>query len=116
MRKLTDLLLANLCERIDGLALNGHPTQRLPHNLNIYIPGIESRAFIAGLKELAIATGSACTSASVEPSHVITALGFGDQRVQWSLRFGLNRGNDQEQVECAVEVVAKRVGQLRRLL
>ena len=69
MRKLTELLLASLRERIDGLALNGHPTERLPHNLNIYIPSIESRAFITGLKELAIATGSACTSASVEPSH-----------------------------------------------
>jgi cysteine desulfurase len=107
MRNLTDLLLAGLRERIDGLALNGHPTERLPHNLNIYIPGIESRAFIAGLKDLAIATGSACTSASVEPSHVITALGFGEQRAHGSLRFGLGRGNDQSQVKCAMELVAK---------
>ena len=83
---------ASLRERIGGLTLNGHPTERLAHNLNIYIPGIESRAFIAGLKELAIATGSACTSASVEPSHVITALGFGEQRAHGSLRFGLGRG------------------------
>lgn len=116
MRRLTELLLAGLRERIDALALNGHPTERLPHNLNIYIPGIESRAFIAGLKDLAIATGSACTSASVEPSHVIMALGFGEQRAHGSLRFGLGRGNDQEQVEHALELVARRVEQLRRFV
>ena len=116
MRKLTELLLAGLRERIDGLTLNGHPTERLPHNLNIYIPGVESRAFIAGLKDLAIATGSACTSASVEPSHVIMALGFGEQRAHGSLRFGLGRGNDQQQVEHALELVARRVEQLRRLV
>jgi len=71
---------------------------------------------LAGLKELAIATGSACTSASVEPSHVITALGFGEQRAHGSLRFGLGRGKDQAQVEYAVELVVKRVEQLRRLV
>jgi cysteine desulfurase len=105
LRRLTDLLFAGLRERIDGVALNVHPTERLPHNLNVYIPGVESRAFIAGLKDLAIATGSACTSASVEPSHVITALGFGEQRTHGSLRFGLGRGNDEGQVGDVVEMV-----------
>jgi cysteine desulfurase len=115
LRDLSEMLWEGLRERIDGVERNGHPSERLPHNLNVYIPGIESRAFIAGLKELAIATGSACTSASVEPSHVITALGFGEQRAHGSLRFGLGRGNDAQQVEHAVGLVAKRVEQLHRL-
>ncbi len=109
-------LFAGLQERIAGLELNGHPTERLPHNLNVYIPGVESRAFIAGLKDLAVATGSACTSASVEPSHVIMALGFGEERAHCSLRFGLGRSNDAEQVAYTIEIVARRVAELRVLL
>jgi cysteine desulfurase len=112
LRAWTEQLYAGLRERIEGLELNGHPTERLPHNLNIYIPGIESRAFIAGLKDLAVATGSACTSASVEPSHVIMALGHGATRAHCSLRFGLGRSNDAAQVAAAVEVVSSRIGQL----
>ncbi len=116
LRAWTEQLFAGLQERIVGIALNGHPTERLSHNLNIYIPGVESRAFIAGLKDLAVATGSACTSASVEPSHVITALGFGEARAHSSLRFGLGRSNDAEQVACAVDLVARRVKALQALM
>lgn len=116
LRVWTEQLFAGLQERIEGIALNGHPTDRLPHNLNIYIPGVESRAFITGLKELAIATGSACTSASVAPSHVIMALGFDEERAHSSLRFGLGRTNDKEQVELAISLVTKRVLRLRSLI
>jgi cysteine desulfurase len=105
LRTLTERFFSGLQERIEGIELNGHPTERLPHNLNIYIPGVESRAFITGLKDLAIATGSACTSASVEPSHVIVSLGFGEQRAHSSLRFGLGRDTDSEQVATAVNIV-----------
>ncbi len=115
LRNLRDQLWQLLQTHIDGVALNGHPDARLPHNLNVYIPGIESRAFIAGLKELALATGSACTSAAVEPSHVIMALGFGEERAHGSLRFGLGRSNDAAQVARAAEVVVGRVEQLRAL-
>lgn len=115
-REWTARLLAGLQDRIAGIALNGHPTDRLAHNLNIYIPGIESRAFIAGLRDLAIATGSACTSASVEPSHVIMALGFGEARAHGSLRFGLGRANTGEQIDIAIAIVAERVAKLRALV
>ena len=115
LRTWTAQLFAGLQERITGIALNGHPTERLPHNLNVYIPGVESRAFIAGLQDLAIATGSACTSASVEPSHVITALGFGEERAHCSLRFGLGRNNDAAQVSYVIALVAQRVAELRAL-
>ena len=112
----TEQFFAGLQQRITGIALNGHPTKRLPHNLNIYIPGVESRAFIAGLKDLAVATGSACTSASVEPSHVIMALGFGEERAHGSLRFGLGRSNDVAQTEQAIKLVSSRSIKLRSLL
>ena len=115
LRGLTELLWAGLRERVAGIERNGHPEERLPHNLNVYIPDIESRAFIAGLDELAIATGSACTSASVLPSHVITALGYGETRAHGSLRFGLGRGNDEAQVRRAAELVGQRVAQLRAM-
>lgn len=110
----THELFTELQEHIEGVELNGHPTERLPHNLNVYIPGVESRAFIAGLKDLAVATGSACTSASVEPSHVIMALGFGEARAHSSLRFGLGRSNEG-QVQVAIGMVTKRVLDLRAL-
>ena len=112
----TEQFFAGLQQRITGIALNGHPTKRLPHNLNIYIPGVESRAFIAGLKDLAVATGSACTSASVAPSHVIMALGFGEERAHCSLRFGLGRSNNAEQVAYVVEIVTRRVAELQAMI
>ncbi|MBX0330253.1 aminotransferase class V-fold PLP-dependent enzyme [Oscillochloris sp. ZM17-4] len=116
LRARTAQLFAGLQQRIAGVALNGHPSERLPHNLNIYIPGVESRAFIAGLKDLAVATGSACTSASVEPSHVISALGFGEERAHRSLRFGLGRSNDAAQVDAAIAIVARRAAELRAMI
>ncbi len=111
----TEQMFHELQEQIGPLDLNGHPTSRLPHNLNLSIPGIESRSFIVGMDDLAISTGSACTTAAVEPSHVILALGSGEERAHSSLRFGLGRSNDAEQVAYAVELVVKRVKQLRVL-
>ncbi len=114
-KRWTEQLWHALQERIPPIERNGHPTERLPHNLNLYIPGIESRSFIVGMDELAISTGSACTSAKVAPSHVIKALGFGEERAHASLRFGLGRNNSDEQVEQAIEIVVRRVNQLRPL-
>jgi cysteine desulfurase len=111
----TEELWHALQERIPPIERNGHPRECLPHNLNLYIPGIESRSFIVGMDELAISTGSACTSAKVEPSHVIKALGFGEERAHASLRFGLGRSNSDEQVARAIEIVVRRVNQLRPL-
>ncbi|MEF8795163.1 MAG: cysteine desulfurase family protein [Salinivenus sp.] len=79
----TDRMFDRLQDELGDVERNGHPEQRLAHNLNVYIPGIESRALIVDLKETAIATGSACTSADVEPSHVITAM-YDDQRAHSS--------------------------------
>lgn len=113
-RAWTDRLLAGLQERLGEVLLNGHPTRRLPHNLNVSIPGIESRALVVELKDsVALATGSACTSASVEPSHVIEALGFGEDRAHHAVRLSVGRANTDGQIDEAVDRIAAAVESLR---
>ena len=99
---------------IDGIERNGHPTQRLPHNLNVFIPGIESRALVLDLNQIvAFSTGSACTTANVEPSHVILALGFGEGRSYSSLRFGIGKFISKDDV---VYVTKQVVSATRKLI
>lgn len=110
----TAQLLAGLRERLGEVLLNGHATKRLPHNLNISIPGVESRALVVELKDsVALSTGSACTSASVEPSHVIEALGFGEARAHHSVRLSVGRSNSTEQISEVVVRVADAVHALK---
>jgi cysteine desulfurase len=111
-REWTDQMFDQLQDELGDVERNGHPTERLAHNLNVYIPGIESRALIVDLKETAIATGSACTSADVEPSHVITAM-HDEQRAHSSIRISVGRANDTEQIDEAAGRIAEAVDQLR---
>jgi len=116
LRGLRDRLWAGIQAELDDVQLNGHPTQCLPHNLNIAIPGIESRALLMQLKnDVALSTGSACTTAKVEPSHVILAMGYGDKRAHCSVRFGLGRGNTEYDVAFVIERLVIAVQNLRRL-
>lgn len=101
----TQHLYERLRKEIEGVQLNGHPTQRLPHNLSVSIPGIDAKALIMNLEGVAISTGSACTAASVEPSHVILALGFGEERAHSAIRIGVGRSNNELQIELAVKQV-----------
>lgn len=114
-RQWTERMLTRLQAELGDVCLNGHPTERLPHNLNVSIPGVKARALIPQLKDVALATGSACTSAEVKPSHVIQALGFGDGRAHSALRISVGRFNTDEQVETAVEKLSKAVKGLQRL-
>ena len=98
-RQWTQMMLKQLQEQLGDVELNGHPTQRLPHNMNVSIKGIESRSLIVQLKNIAISTGSACTSASVDPSHVILALGFGEERAHNAIRVGVGRINDEADID-----------------
>ena len=110
----TDRLLAGLSEGIGEVRLNGHPTNRLPHNLNVSIPDVESRALVVELKDsVALATGSACTSASVEPSHVIEALGFGGDRAHHAVRLSVGRANTADHVDEVISRVVTAVESLR---
>ena len=108
-------MLERLQTEFGEVYLNGHPTERLPHNLNISIPGIKARALIPQLKGVALATGSACTSAEVKPSHVIQALGFGDERAHSALRISVGRFNTDEQIEIALSRLIATVQPIRQL-
>lgn len=101
-----------LSKDVPGIQLNGHPENRLPNNLNISLPGIESRALIVKLKEVAIATGSACTSAKVEPSHVIKSLGFGDQRAHNAVRISFGRRNNQKEIDHSLQHLVSNIKKL----
>lgn len=113
--KWSKYFLSKLRDEIGEVHLNGHPEKRLPNNLNISIPGIESRALIVKLKEIAVATGSACTSAKVEPSHVIKELGFGEQRAHNALRISFGRGNTQKEIDEALKHLIANIKRLNAL-
>jgi cysteine desulfurase len=96
---LRDFMFNSMNKALPEVVLNGHPTQRLPGNLNISLPGIESEKILnAFRKEIAISSGAACTSASSEPSHVLRAIGLQRELIHCSLRFGIGRFNTIEEV------------------
>lgn len=97
------------------LLLNGHPTERLVHNLNVSIPGLESKALIVQLKDIAISAGSACTTTSVEPSHVILALGSGEERAHSAIRISVGRFNTLAQVKSAAKTLAKTIESILKI-
>jgi cysteine desulfurase len=113
IRQLRDRLWAGLCERVDGLHLNGHPEYRLAGNLNVSVEGVDGDALMMGFKDIAVSSGSACTSADPEPSHVLRAMGRSDALTRASLRFGLGRFNTAAEIEYAVGYVAETVDRLR---
>ncbi|MEX0723909.1 MAG: cysteine desulfurase family protein [Gracilimonas sp.] len=116
LRKLRDQLFEGLKKEIDGIEINGHPEKRLPHNLNIYIPGIEARSLLVQINdEIALSTGSACSTSKVEPSHVIEALGFDDGRAYKSLRFGLGRNASGHSVEKVSSIIVEYLKKLSAL-
>ncbi len=105
-RQWTDAMFEQLRAELGDVERNGHPTQRLAHTLNVYIPGVESRALIIQLPDVAIATGSACTSASVEPSHVIMALNLNKDRAHDSIRISVGRFTSNEHTLRATKKIA----------
>ena len=117
LKELRDQLWRGLQASIEDIEINGHPTQRLPHNLNVFIPSIESRALVVELKyEIAMSTGSACTTAKVEPSHVILALGYKEDRAYKTVRFGLGRNNTEIEVDTVVTQLPRKLQHLKTSL
>lgn len=108
-RRLKDRLAA----AVPGAVFNGHPERRIPGNLNVAIPGVEAQALLRALPELALATGSACTSAEVEPSYVLRALGLPDALAAGALRIGLGRMTTVSEVDRAAALIAAAVSRLR---
>jgi cysteine desulfurase len=111
--ELRDKLQAGIFERLDEVYLNGHPTERLPGNLNVSFAYVEGESLLMGIGDVAVSSGSACTSATLEPSYVIRALGIDDELAHSSIRFGLGRFNTDEEVDFVTDRVSKEVKRLR---
>src|SRR5947209_4147965 len=95
--------------------LNGHPTERLPGNLNLSFAYVEGEGLMMGIKDIAVSSGSACTSASLEPSYVLKALGVGDELAHSSIRFGLGRFTTEEEIDFTADAVVREVNRLRAM-
>jgi len=112
---LRDTLRERITSQLDEVYLNGHPTRRLPGNLNLSFAFVEGESLLMGLKDIAVSSGSACTSATLEPSYVLRALGVGDDLAHTSIRFGLGRFNTMDEVEYVAERVVREVTRLRAM-
>ncbi|MBL8450668.1 MAG: IscS subfamily cysteine desulfurase [Dechloromonas sp.] len=111
---LRDRLLAGLSD-IDAVYLNGDAHQRVPHNLNMSFAYVEGESMIMAIKDLAVSSGSACTSASLEPSYVLRALGRDDELAHSSIRFTLGRFTVEEEIDYAIKLLHTKIGKLREL-
>jgi len=112
VRALRDKLLAGLCE-IDEVYVNGDLEHRVPHNLNMSFAFIEGESLMMAIKEIAVSSGSACTSASLEPSYVLKALGRSDELAHSSIRFSLGRFTTDAEIDYAVGLISRKVVRLR---
>ncbi len=115
LRGLRDRLNEQLHENLDEIYINGSMEHRLPHNLNISFAYVEGESLLMGINDVAVSSGSACTSASLEPSYVLKALGAGDDLAHSSIRFGLGRWTTDEEVDYVVDKLTKVVRRLREM-
>ena len=112
---LRERLWAGISARLNQVHLNGHPMLRLPGNLNVSFEGVDGESLLMSLKDVAVSSGSACTSSSMEPSYVLKALGTSNALAHTSIRFGLGRGSTEEEVDYVVELLAEQVRRLRAM-
>ncbi|MBI4374101.1 MAG: aminotransferase class V-fold PLP-dependent enzyme [Deltaproteobacteria bacterium] len=112
--RLREKLKEGILKNLDNVFLNGHPTQRLAGNLNLSFPPLRSSDILSDLRGVAVSSGSACASGSLEPSYVLKALGVGDERGRSSIRFGIGRFNTEEEIDYATQAVTRTVKKLRQ--
>ncbi|AGA27827.1 cysteine desulfurase family protein [Singulisphaera acidiphila DSM 18658] len=110
---LRERLHAAIAGRVPAIRLNGHPTLRLPGNLNLSFADVDGEALMMAMRDVAVSSGSACTSANPEPSHVLRAMGVDEAMARASLRFGLGRFTTAEEIDFAADAVARAVMRLR---
>ena len=115
LTSLRERLRKKIVDQLKEVYINGHLTERLPGNMNMSFAYVEGESLLMALKEIAVSTGSACTSASLEPSHVLRAIGVEDELAHTSIRFGLGRFNTEEEVDYTVGRVVEEVRRLREL-
>jgi cysteine desulfurase len=115
LRRLRDRLSEKFHANLDEIYVNGSMEHRLPHSLNISFAYVEGESLLMGINDVAVSSGSACTSASLEPSYVLKALGAGDDLAHSSIRFGLGRWTTEEEVDYVVEKLTSVVRRLREM-
>ncbi len=115
LARLRDKLQSALVSGMDGTSVNGSEQWRLPNNLNISFAGVEGESLLMGINDIAVSSGSACTSAHIEPSYVLKALGVSEDLAHSSIRFGLGRFNTEEEVDYVAARVIETVKRLREL-
>lgn len=114
VRRLRDRLLKGLMD-IEATYINGDLEHRVPHNLNISFAYVEGESLIMAIKDIAVSSGSACTSASLEPSYVLRALGRNDELAHSSIRFSIGRFTTEEEIDYTIDLLHKKIGKLREL-
>jgi cysteine desulfurase len=115
LRKLRDKLKTGLQAKLDEIYINGSMDHRLPNNLNMSFAYVEGESLLMGINDIAVSSGSACTSATLEPSYVLKALGVGEDLAHTSIRFGLGRFNTEEEVDYVTDKMVQVVTKLREL-
>ncbi|MEQ9325444.1 MAG: aminotransferase class V-fold PLP-dependent enzyme, partial [Polyangiaceae bacterium] len=115
LEALRDRLLDKLTSNLDEVTINGSMEHRLPHNLNISFNFVEGESMLMALKDIAVSSGSACTSASLEPSYVLHSMGVTDDAAHSSLRFGVGRFNTEEEIDYVADLVIEKVNKLREM-
>jgi cysteine desulfurase len=112
---LRDRLYRGITSKLTEVYVNGSMEHRLPGNMNISFAFVEGESLLMALKDVAVSSGSACTSASLEPSYVLRALGAGDDLAHSSIRFGIGRFNTEAEIDFVIDLVVKSVERLRTL-
>ncbi len=112
---LRDRLLTAIEERVPEILINGHRHERLPGNLNVSFSFVEGESLLMALRDVAVSSGSACTSASLEPSYVLRSIGLNDENAHSSIRFGIGRFNTEAEVDYVADLVAESVAKLREM-
>lgn len=115
LKGLRDRLLTKITSQLDEVFLNGHATNRTPNNANISFAYVEGESLMMGFADVAVSSGSACTSASLEPSYVLKALGVGDELAHSSIRFSVSRFNTEEEIDYVADKVVRAVRKLRAM-
>ena len=115
LTRLRERLKEGIFSRLDKVYVNGHPTERLPGSINISFAYVEGESLMMGLKEIAVSSGSACTSTTLEASYVLRAIGVDEELAHTSIRFGLGRFNTEEEVDYTIDRVVQEVTRLRRM-
>lgn len=115
VKALRERLHQGITSRLKDVYLNGHPTERHPGNLNLSFAYVEGESLLMALKEVAVSSGSACTSASLEPSYVLRAIGVGDDLAHTSIRFGIGKFNTEEEIDFVIDLVVDKVNKLREM-